>query len=342
MRRKTARPYGQSVSSMRLVSMLMATLVLWMLYDRLKDPATWRLIADDKPAKASVETDNGKSPEPENIVPGPNDQDQDEVAAAQDQLEAIDDRAPLKQREMGAYWRLMNWSRTEPFNQLENRAKDDVPFTQLWEQPEKYRGQLIRLRMHVRRVLEYDAPENTYGIAKVYEAWGWTEESRSFPYVVVFPEAPPDLPIGTDVRAEIVFVGYFMKIMSYKAFDNPRGAPLLIGRATMVSSPIPEPPSKLDPWIIPLIVIAATAFIGITALMGIRSRGKSKVRMLPNELSVANSWSVPDSDNPFGRIDAVQPAVAASAPPEAVGAVPEVSASPSSTTTSSPSEIDNH
>ena len=76
MRRKTARPYGQSTSLMRLASMLMALVVLWALYHRLKDPATWRMFVDEKNWPASIPTATEAEPEIEHLVPGPNDQDE--------------------------------------------------------------------------------------------------------------------------------------------------------------------------------------------------------------------------------------------------------------------------
>ncbi len=304
MYRKIARPYGQSVSGMRLVSMLMAMLVLWMLYHRLKDPTTWRAFADDKET-ASAELTKPTPVESETIIPGPNDQNEDEVADVREMFEFVTDRAPLKPREMDVYWRLMDWSRTQSFADLEKRAFDDVAFTKLWELPEKYRGKLVRLRMHVRRVLKFDAPENPSNIPNVCEAWGWTDESRSFPYVVVFPEPPQDLPIGTDVRAEIIFVGYFMKVMTYAATDNTRGAPLLVGRVQLVSTPKAIAPTKTDPWVIVLILFGGAAFAGYAAWMRIRTRRKSNVTMLPKEFSVIEPFDRPALDNPFAEIVAV-------------------------------------
>ena len=306
MHRRIARPYGQSVTGVRLVSMLMAVLVLSMLYSRLKDPATWRAFADEGPAPSVSELTTG--PVSETVVFGPNDLDAGELEAAGKLFELVIDRAPLKPREMDAYWRLMDWSRTQPFADMEERAKTDVPFTQLWEQPEKYRGQLVRLRLHVRRVLEYDAPENPSGIGKVCEAWGWTDESRSFPYTVVFPEPPEGLPVGTDIRTEIVFVGYFLKVMSYTAFDRARGAPLLVGRARLVPSAVAAAPSKSDPWLILLVIAAGILFIGFSVWTRMKSRRKVNRHSLPNDFSSISTPVLIEGENPFELIAAGHPA----------------------------------
>ena len=109
-------------------------------------------------------------------------------------------------------------------------------------------------------------------IPKVCEAWGWTDESRSFPYVVVFPDPPKDLPIGTDIRAEIVFVGYFLKVMTYTAFDHARGAPLLVGRIHTIETQSPVASTPSNPYTNGLIITAGIACVSIAVWAGSRKR----------------------------------------------------------------------
>jgi hypothetical protein len=310
MRRYTPRPYGGSVSGMRLVSMLMAILVLWMLYNRLNDPATWRAFAEGREPVGTQVTAPIPSV-PEIIIPGPNDLDQEEVASIKELFELVTDKSPLKSREMDAYWRLMDWSRTQSFSELEKRSIQDIAFTQLWEQPELYRGKPIRLRLHALRVLEYPAPKDQPEFTKVYEAWGGTSESRTLLYSVVFPDLPNGLPVGPEIRAEIDFVGYFLKLMSYKGYDQKTGvplmatraAPLLVGRARLISTPGSPPPPKSEPWIIPLAIAGALLMIGLSVWASRSMRKKSKVRMLPDELfSIAAPGNFPNK-SPFAGLD---------------------------------------
>ena len=304
MRRRIARPYGQSTSAMRLASMFMALVVLWALYYRLKDPATWRMFVEEKKGQASTQAEPLMEPVTEELVPGPNDLDEAEVAAMQPLFEMVTDRAPLKPREMDAYWRLLDWSRAEPFDQLKQRARNDVPFTQLWEQPEKYRGNPIQLRLHVQRVLEYDdAAKSPSGITKVYEAWGWTDECRPFWYCVVFPELPQGMPIGTDVRVDLEFVGYFLKVMSYTAKDHSRGAPLLLGRARMVATPAVAATTASEVWSILLFAVGGIAIVGFAVWKGIRPQPKTNLSMLPTELSSLTPEAEALKENPFSHLD---------------------------------------
>ena len=97
-------------------------------------------------------------------------------------------------------------------------------------------GKLIELRLHIRRVLSWQAPENSAGVHTVYEAWGWTDESKSFPYVVVMTDVPEDLPLGDNLREEGLFVGYFLKTIGYTASNRNRSSPLLLGRMKWLPS----------------------------------------------------------------------------------------------------------
>lgn len=302
MRRRVVHPYGQSISATRLASLILAMAVLWMLYERMRDPATWKMFSSAEPVANPVE--KVSLSDQETIVPGPNHKSDEELAAAQREFEYVIERAPLKSREMDAYWRLMAWSRTEPLADLEEQARREIPFTQLWEQPERYRGQPIRLRLHVRRVLEYDAPENPYGITKCYEAWGWTEESSAFPYVVVFPERPEGLSIGEEKSSEIVFVGYFLKIMSYAdKLGKTRGAPLLVGRARLVATPSLAS-NKTDSSIaLTAILIFGAAMVGSIIWMQVRPRKKSRVKTRLGDIPTLDSFEGTSSGDTFFSFD---------------------------------------
>lgn len=303
-----------------MISLLFGLAVMWMLYTRMGDPATWRWLGyaeDPEPQTVATQKVESTTPaKPELVIPGPNDLDPAEFADFKSKLELIANKTPLKPREMLLYWQLMEWAHTQKTRDLEQRALKDVAFSQIWEEPQKYQGKLIKLRMHVRRVLQYDTPRkedgtpnNDLGIKELYEMWGWTEDSKSFPYVCVFPEKPEGLKIGPDVTGEVVFVGYFLKVMEYTAFEATRGAPLLVGRVRMVGPAVSTKPapSNMGLYIslaIGLLVVAAAVYAYTT----FQAR-RAGVKPLPSELpdlgvfngGVFNSAATPFDNNESPR-----------------------------------------
>lgn len=174
----------------------------------------------------------------ETLLSGPNDLQALEESQANEQFQAVSDKAPLAAEEMPAYWRLMRWSMTQSFDELWERAHKDRYLTHLAETPEKHRGELVGLTLSLRRTTSFTAPQNSAGAKTVYEAWGVTEESRGNFYCLVFYDKPPELPIHPNVHEEARFVGYFHKLLTYQdALDKTRWAPLLIGRLKWRENP---------------------------------------------------------------------------------------------------------
>lgn len=215
-------------------------MLLWvvgMLIYWARDPAMWKWIADDvqDEAASTAKPDEDSAPDEkkndETLVSGPNDRQPLEHSQAEYLFQAITDKEPLAKEEMPAYWKLMRWSMTEPFDDLWERSRKDLYFTHLAEAPEKYRGELIGLKVSLRRALTHEAGENSAGAKQVYEAWGVTNESRSGLYCMIFYDKPSELVIQPSIHEEATFVGYFLKQFTYEdAMGKKRWAPLLIGR----------------------------------------------------------------------------------------------------------------
>ncbi|HEV3024148.1 MAG TPA: hypothetical protein VGX76_16845 [Pirellulales bacterium] len=231
----------------RLLSMIGMLVVLAMLISVAGRPSTWRWLAPGGPDEAAVgELRHGEAPQAkappgktmpaeavpdESLVAGPNDLDPQEMDQAKYEFQVVSDKEPLAAEEMPSYWRLLRWSRSQSFADLKARAQRDVRYSQLFEEPGKYRGRLVYVPLHVRQVFEYDAPANRQGLKVVYEARGPSDESHTFPYVVVFDRLPPGMPLGSNVHEEATFVGYFLKTYSYTdGMGKLRAAPLLFGR----------------------------------------------------------------------------------------------------------------
>src|SRR5690349_20748027 len=113
MRRRLARPFGKSAPPSRMLSLLMALAVIAMLYQRVKEPQFWRWMIDESRAdnaadvseepnaknavadstdKVAKDKSELKKGDPEDLDPGPNETDPDELAKLQSNFNAILDR----------------------------------------------------------------------------------------------------------------------------------------------------------------------------------------------------------------------------------------------------------
>jgi hypothetical protein len=309
MRRRFRRaPIGSSgtQSLSPLFRMIAFLIVLALIYSWASKPQSWSWLedraesstfdpgADDDPPVGAPAQPAGeqKPPAAEVIVPGPTDQNQAEAAAAHPLFEVLTDRVPLSPIEMPAYWRCLKWAGAQSFADLERRAEKHVVFTQFWQQPGKYRGKLIRLRLHVARILTWDAGENSAGVKHVYEVWGWTDESKSFPYLVVLSELPKGIPIGDGLHQEGVFVGYFLKTMAYTASNQNRSSPLLLGRMKWLPATAPVHPvvTRNDWRWIGLVGIPVVLLIGAVTWYRMRRAPSAKLPAAVADDAEMENW----------------------------------------------------
>ena len=246
VRTSAARPANR----LRLVSMLAMLALLFMLIQRAADPSTWAWLATDDEAAQQPTTSLipvAAAAPAETIIPGPTDTDPLERDSANELFQALTDRSTqLSREEMPAYWRLFSWVQHQSFAELNSRSTPAAVLDQFVQRPDEQRGKLFRLDLNVRRVLPYDAPENSAGIEKVYEIWGFTTESQAWLYVVLTSELPPGMPIGPNVHERATFAGYFLKNQGYhaagaKPTDKVLPAPLLIGRIEHHPEPAAQP-----------------------------------------------------------------------------------------------------
>jgi hypothetical protein len=251
------------------------------------------------PAKEAKKTGAGEAGWTEDVVSGLADDDLLEMEQAQKQFEAIDDGEMVQDTDMPAYWRLMRWAHSRSFAELEDRAKRDVPWVKLCDiaskfaEARRHRGELIRLRLHIRRVVEWEQDEpNSAGVKTVYEIWGTTDESKSHIYSVAAFELPPEIPVKGDASSEAVFVGYFLKALKYPSEDgNVRGAPLLIGRVKPVKTGMSAAAAR-EQGLVAMIAIGAAILLAALVIVFVWQMTRKKRGPLPS-LAVP---SLPTSD----------------------------------------------
>ena len=217
----------------RLVSAVFLLGIVGMLYFHMRQASSWAWLIKDKDTEAAVQ--GTEKPWEETIVPHDGSEDPEQKQEAAYEAQALSDNQDVLSEEMPLYWRMLRWSLSEKFADLKARSTKKVAFTHLFKNPEKHRGELISLRMHVNMVRLHKPERNAIDLQEVYEAWGGTDGSGTNPYVVIFADKPPQLPVGDTLQEEIRFVGYFFKNFGYETkVEKHWKAPMLIGRVEYI------------------------------------------------------------------------------------------------------------
>lgn len=120
----------------------------------------------------------------------------------------------------------------------------DVTFGDLWNQPDKYRGQVVTVEGRLKRLRRKDTPLPLVneGIKEVYEGWIFGPTRGSIPYCVIIPSLPEGLKVGEEIDHQVTFHGYFLKKMRYKGTDGVHDTPLLVGPTLYVAKRAVESP----------------------------------------------------------------------------------------------------
>ncbi len=195
-------------------------------------------------------------------------------ADAGPEFQGVQDRRPLSLRDNAAYAELLRRVRTTSYDDLARQCRRDVFFSQLIDAPQRYRGLPIHLEGTVLRVLRQETPgSRLFPGGAYFEAYAITPDSGSFPWFLVFEEAPARLQVGDDLRQRISFDGFFLKLLAYQAADTMRVAPVLVGRFPPAPKASPAQPAQDwlhgDSWLVVLLVVL-TLSIGIRLSLQLR------------------------------------------------------------------------
>ncbi|MCA9065599.1 MAG: hypothetical protein KDA96_21170 [Planctomycetaceae bacterium] len=106
-------------------------------------------------------------------------------------------------------------------------------FVDLVRNPEEWKGEMVSLSGHVRRVIAYPGDDILFEGRMLYELWLYTDDSQNLPTVIVTPHLPPDFPRSADSVDHVSVTGCFFKLYAYHGIDSSdtgmrRLAPLLL------------------------------------------------------------------------------------------------------------------
>lgn len=155
------------------------------------------------------------------------------------ELQGILDKKPLTLRDSAGYALLLKRAREVPSAELARQSRREVLFSQLIDDPERYRGLPIHLDGTILRVLKNDGIDPKFTPTGVlYEAYLVTPDSQRYPSILIFEDPPATIPVGDNLTERVSFEGYFLKLKQYEAGDGVlRVAPMLVGRIGHASAP---------------------------------------------------------------------------------------------------------
>lgn len=198
-------------------------------------------------------------------------------------MEVHDNTVGIRQDEADAYYRVLAKAEATPLDDLQAHAQSDALFVNLMTSPERYRGRVVTVIGELRRLFEIPAPENDYGLTKLYEAWICTEESGENPYRIVCTSIPDDFKPQETSRVAVKVTGYFFKREGYQTWDGRlHVAPtVLAGRISKYVSPqAPPPVEDVVPWMVAVISVVGLAMLATVIGYAMSdSRGKRGQRI---------------------------------------------------------------
>ncbi len=193
-----------------------------------------------------------------------------------DLLRGVEDRAPVRSLqenpdEVQAYIYLLVQARATSAQALGAGARRDLTYAHLFEEPAKYRGQIVHVEGRLKRLRQFDAPAFAaqQGVPHVYEGWVFADISSRHPYCVLSTDLPAGIQVGERIDYPVVFDGYFFKRYRYQSDRGWQDALLLIGRTLLLGRDPPASASEtsvanaLGPGVMGLIVATLGVAVGL-------------------------------------------------------------------------------
>lgn len=190
----------------------------------------------------------------------------DDLALPPELLATIrDDVVGVPLAETDAFYITMSKARAISEDVLEKNALDGQTYTQLFSEPDVYRGKLVSIEGDVRRLVKKDAGTNGEGIDFVYEGWLFNNDSGNRPFVFFCTDLPPglaEIAPGQKTFEHVRVTGYYFKRYEYASASGLNSAPMLVSHTVRwipVKSTANQP---IAPARIPYI-LGGIALIGI-------------------------------------------------------------------------------
>ena len=188
----------------------------------------------------------------------------------------------IRQREAGAYYRVLAKVRIVPQAELRAEADPNASYANLMDSPDRFRGRPVALVGEVRNLFAYEAPPNDFGVTQLYDAWILTSDSGNQPFRVVCQAIPAELKPGTNLRQAVRVTGYFFKKEAYETrAGEVNFAPTLLANRLTAYLPSQTAPAVEGavPWLIGVIAVVGLAMLATVIGFAVSD---SRNRLRPN------------------------------------------------------------
>jgi len=199
-------------------------------------------------------------------------------------------------------------------------ARKDLTYVHVFNQPSKYRGQVVHVEGTLRQLWRLDPPltAKAAGVANMYE--GWISDPRRFganPWCVVFTDLPSGIAPGEDLHYPVSFDGYFFKRYRYaldgtskvtKPKDWPR-VPMLIGRTVTLTGPPAAGDAPDFDWagsLLPIFLGIVACSIAVAFVLGYLFRRADRKVQQRIAAIAQQEFVEPNSNDEVGTMNDVQ------------------------------------
>ena len=183
----------------------------------------------------------------------------------------------------------------------ENPKLEFRTFVDLFQNPDRYRGQPVTLRGHVRRIVKHPSDKKHPGAETRYEAWVYTQNSQTNPAVIVFTSLPQGMPMGDHILERVAVTGYFFKLYGYDARDTTRLAPMILASRLEWFPGEEEVQREISPVLLAAVVgmvlmalVVILWLIKRTAYKNRQFRESFLKEMQNSEGATPQNWNLPD------------------------------------------------
>lgn len=218
------------------------------------------------------------------------------------------------------YYRLVNqalinafWTAPEAFAKSA-KPNENVTFSHMYNEIWKYRGKVVPVKGHLRRLYERDTPIATrqaFGIKTMYEGWIALPTYGTHPICVWFPILPEGLKPAGKMNTWVEFNGYVINLYRYttgekdaKGQNLTRKTPFLIGPTVKLAKA--PPAASSGPIFSPALLYGFVGFVAVVVLFVIClnlwfRRGDQRIRDRLNQLQAQRTVEM--MEHPQGLVD---------------------------------------